>query len=73
MVAHELAHQWFGNSVSLENWQDIWLKEGAATYAEWLWLEQEEGVGALDSKVRRVYPMEAWSSNPPGSPATTHM
>jgi aminopeptidase N len=37
VIAHELAHQWFGDSVSLENWKDIWLKEGLATYAGWLW------------------------------------
>ncbi|HSL43987.1 MAG TPA: M1 family metallopeptidase [Anaerolineales bacterium] len=37
VIVHELAHQWFGDSVSLENWKDIWLKEGMATYAEWLW------------------------------------
>jgi aminopeptidase N len=73
VVAHELAHQWFGDSVSLENWQEIWLKEGAATYAEWLWLEKNEGVEALDAKVRRVYPMEAWSSNPPGNPSPTNL
>jgi aminopeptidase N len=37
VIVHELAHQWFGDSVTLENWKDIWLKEGIATYSEWLW------------------------------------
>jgi len=44
VIVHELAHQWFGDSVSLENWQDIWLKEGFATYAEWLWKSRNDPV-----------------------------
>jgi aminopeptidase N len=41
VVVHELAHQWFGDDVALARWQDIWLNEGFATYAEWLWAEHE--------------------------------
>ena len=41
VVVHELAHQWYGDHVAIERWQDIWLSEGFATYAEWLWLEHE--------------------------------
>ncbi|MGW3494313.1 M1 family metallopeptidase [Streptomyces sp. NPDC001020] len=41
LLVHELAHQWFGNSVTPREWKDTWLSEGLATYAEWLWEEKQ--------------------------------
>ncbi|MFI0352147.1 M1 family metallopeptidase [Actinomadura sp. 9N407] len=52
MVAHELAHQWFGNSLTLADWRDIWLHEGFATYAEWLWSERSGGEPADEHALR---------------------
>jgi len=46
LVAHELAHQWFGNSLTVAAWQHIWLNEGFACYAEWLWSENSGGQSA---------------------------
>ncbi len=43
LVVHELAHQWYGDSVTPGSWRDVWLNEGFATYAEWLWTERNGG------------------------------
>ena len=48
LVAHELSHQWFGNSLTVGQWKDIWLHEGFACYAEWLWSQESGGTSTHD-------------------------
>jgi hypothetical protein len=48
VVVHELAHQWYGDSLTVAQWQNIWLNEGFATYAEWLYNEGARGIPAQD-------------------------
>jgi aminopeptidase N len=71
VVAHELAHQWFGDSVALEKWQDIWLNEGFATYAEWLWQEHDENV-PLKESFERTYNSFDWKQVP-GNPGVARL
>ncbi|MDK9699291.1 MAG: M1 family aminopeptidase [bacterium] len=53
VVAHELAHQWFGNAVTLANFDEIWLNEGFAVFGEGIWLEFGRGDSALAAAHRR--------------------
>lgn len=63
VLAHELAHQWFGNSISPHSLGDMWLLEGFATYAEALWVEHTTGEDILVSHYDLVRTM-----GPPGTP-----
>jgi aminopeptidase N len=56
LVAHELAHQWFGNSLTVAEWRHIWLNEGFAKYAEWLWSEESGGPSAA------VHAARSWAT-----------
>src|SRR4029453_2363263 len=52
-VVHEIAHQWFGNSVTERDWDDVWLSEGFATYFALLFTEQFEGRDAFVEGLKR--------------------
>ncbi len=54
VVVHELAHQWYGDSVSVHHWKDIWVNEGFARYSQWLWSEKE-GEGTAQELADYVY------------------
>ena len=74
-LAHELAHQWYGDDVTLGRWRDIWLNEGFAEFSAWLWAEHSGGASAA-TRLRELLAEPADSEDfdpPPGDPGAADM
>jgi aminopeptidase N len=52
LIAHEIAHQWFGNSASESDWKHLWLSEGFATYFTDLYFENQYGTAAMNERLK---------------------
>jgi len=74
LMVHELAHQWFGDSVSVHHWADVWLNEGSATFMEHLWNEDHGGV-ATSVWLHQAYAGESGSfwTLPVADPGSSHL
>ncbi|WP_372409288.1 M1 family metallopeptidase [Streptomyces luteireticuli] len=75
-LVHEITHQWFGDSVTPRTWRDMWLNEGFATYGEWLWEEQHDGVSAarsFDEYNALDRHDKIWSFPPANPPSAAHI
>ncbi len=72
-LVHEISHMWFGDSVTLTQWPDIWLHEGFATWSEWIWSENQGNKSAAQW-FKQLYNTPAQDSAfwnpPPATPGT---
>ncbi|MET7617010.1 M1 family metallopeptidase [Streptomyces sp. NPDC005408] len=68
-LVHEIAHQWFGNSVTPKSWKDMWLNESFATYAEWIWDEDFNDQPAQESFDEAFADGKNWAFPPADPPS----
>ncbi|WP_405605643.1 M1 family metallopeptidase [Streptomyces sp. NBC_01410] len=68
-LVHEIAHQWFGNSVTPRSWKDMWLNEGFAVYAEWIWHEDFDATPAKQSFEAAFADDKNWAFPPADPPS----
>jgi aminopeptidase N len=74
VIAHELAHHWWGNSTSVKDWKDIWLSEGFANYSHLMWRhEYDLGKPSLDKAMQKMYNKLPKESEPVADPGENQL